>query len=246
LDFLQENVVLMPSLGALAPPSEGVRGDENPLGRASLAAILIAKSEGAVLYSDDLVLRAVAQNDWQVKGVWSQTVLRELLRSGALGEPDYHRAVSDLILNRYHFVSADEKDYYWLLLQEGGQVTPRFTTALRVLEGPDCSDHSAVKVVTEFLRVVWLEPHLRGTRPFILDACVAVLRTGRNLRVILSLLEARVRARFAYHPEALNEILGTLVLWAQEDDLLRTQRIVVKRDGAAALSVRGRRQLKAR
>ena len=64
-DFLKQEVALLPAPDIL---EFSQRGEDNPLGRAALASILLAKESGALLYPDDFVLRTVASNRWGVAG----------------------------------------------------------------------------------------------------------------------------------------------------------------------------------
>ncbi len=67
------------------------------LGRSSVDSILVAKERGECLFSDDLLLREVADTDWNVKGVWSQAILIKLLEAGSISLEQYHDSVKKLV-----------------------------------------------------------------------------------------------------------------------------------------------------
>jgi hypothetical protein len=198
------------------------------LGRAALAAVLLAKDCGALLYSDDFVLRAVARNTWGVAGVWSQSLIRDLLRTKAISDDQYHQSVIRLAQRNYQFVSTTDQDYIWALRQDGMKVTSAFLRALRALEGPDCTEDSAIFAVGSLLRDVWLEAETRATRQLVLDACVSALKHGRHPFVVLSKLEARMQRLLIMHPEAFSEVARSISLWKHEADLME-ERFAVKR-----------------
>lgn len=83
-----------------------------------------------MLYPDDFVLRTVASNRWGVAGVWSQSVITDLVRTNNISEDEYHRCVILLMQRNYRFVSVNERDYLWSLRQNGMHVTPVFIRAL--------------------------------------------------------------------------------------------------------------------
>jgi transcription elongation GreA/GreB family factor len=234
LEFLRHEVALRPTPEILEFRQRGTAG---PLGRAALAAILLAKDCGALLYSDDFVLRGVARNTWGVAGVWSQSVIRDLARTSSISEDQHHQSVVRLAQRNYQFVSMNERDFIWVLRQDGMQVRSGFLRTLRALEGPDCMEDSAVIAVGSLLREVWLEAGPRTTRQLILDACVSTLKQGRHPFVVLSKLEALMQRIFVMHPEALSEILKTINLWKQEPDLM-DQRLAAKRASRAKLQQR--------
>jgi hypothetical protein len=193
---------------------------KGPLGRSALATIFLAKEQGVLFCSDDLVLRTVALNTWSVPGVWSQTVIMELYRSGHITEAEYHRATMGLVRRNYTFVRVNEQDYLWLLREEGMRVTPTFLNATRVLQGPECTEDSAVVVAGALLRDVCLERQLRKTRHLIIDACVSSLKHGRQPAVVLSKLDAHMRRLMVMNPEGLSEVRQSIALWKREPELV--------------------------
>ena len=216
LEFLKRDVCRLPSPDLLDLPQE----QKGPLGRSALAAILLAKEQGTLFCSDDLVLRTVAQNTWSVPGAWSQTVIMELLRSGHISEVEYHHATMGLVHRNYTFVRVNERDYLWLLREEGMRVTSLFLNAMRVLHGPECTEESAVVVAGAFLRDICLEPELRKTRHVLIDACISALKHGRQPGIVLSKLDAHVQRLMMMNPEGLAEIKQAIALWKREPDLL--------------------------
>jgi hypothetical protein len=108
------------------------------------------------------------------------------------------------------------------------QITPGFSRALRALDGPECTEDSAVLTVGTLLRQVWIEPDSWSSRHLILDACVSALKRGRHPFVVLSKLEAFMPRLLGIHPEALKEILKSIFLWKQETELME-ERFGMKR-----------------
>lgn len=215
-EFLRHDVSVQP-ISSLLDFSED---QKEPLGPAALASILLAKERGSVLCSDDLLLRVIAKNSWGVSGVWSQAVIMELARGGHISEAEYHRATMELVQRNYSFVRVHEGDYLWLLREEGMRVTSRFVTALGVLKGPNCTEESAVMVAGALLRDICLESKLRKTRHLLIDACISVLKQGRQPGIVLSKLDAHCQRLMLMNPECLQEVTEAIALWKSERDLI--------------------------
>ena len=159
-------------------------------------------------------------------------MIRELIRTNAISEDEYHQSVIRLVQRNYQFVSTNEQDYIWALRRDGMHVTSTFLRALRALEGPDCSEDSAILAVGALLREVWLQTGSRATRQLVLDACVSALKHGRHPFVVLSKLEARMQRLLMVHPEALSEVVKSITLWKHETDLME-ERFAIKRPRAS-------------
>jgi tetratricopeptide (TPR) repeat protein/transcription elongation GreA/GreB family factor len=242
VEFLKHQVCRLPAPGLLDLPQD----QKGPLGKSALASIFLAKERGALFCSDDLVLRLVAQNSWGVTGVWSQTVIIELLRSGCISKSEYHRATMGLVQRNYTFVRVNEQDYLWLLREEGMRLTPRFVNALTVLEGPACTEDSAVVVAGAFLRDICLEPDLRRTRHLLIDACISALKHGRQPGIALSRLEAHVQRLMIMNPEGLSEVRDAIALWKREADLLEEKVRIANRGSGNQPSIHNPRRQRAR
>src|SRR5207249_1645075 len=96
---------------------EKIKFDEvkDILGRDAIAAVLVARERKLLLFSDDLGLRSLARNDWQVEGAWSQTILVSLRDRGIISKDEYREAIRRLALGNYYFLSINGDDLMWVL-----------------------------------------------------------------------------------------------------------------------------------
>jgi len=180
--------------------------------------MLVARENKTVLYSDDLRLRQYAQAEWQVRGIWTQSVLRQMLQKQLLTEDEYCDAVTKLFWLNYRHVSINAHDLMWALKQDGMEITPRVMRLFTVLQGPDCSEESAALVVADLIRSVWLESAIVSTRQFVLELALDSLTTRHPASSALLKLKQALQPRFALIPQAIPEIYQTI-------DLFRRQRL---------------------
>lgn len=84
---------------------------EGLVGDAALDALALAKKNGALLWSDDLGLHALAAElDLGVDGVWTQAVLAHARDSGRLTNKDYVGALANLVRHGYAFTRMSARD----------------------------------------------------------------------------------------------------------------------------------------
>jgi len=214
--FIETHAELAPAEGVLEFDQTKIKELQQILGRSATAAILVARSRGTLLYSDDLGLRAVARNDWQVEGCWTQAILARLHESSAISEDEYHEAVVKLAIGNYHFVSINSGDLLWVLRRDDLKASHTVAHMLGLLGGPECSEETAVPIVADCIRAVWLENILFDEKLAILDLAMACLTKGRMVGGIVERLKAALRTRFALFPLAIPVIFRSIDLWASQ------------------------------
>ena len=158
--FIQTHCTLTPIRTALDLGKTKFEQMQDILGKEAIAAILLAKERNLPLYSDDLGLRLVAKNDWQVSGFWTQTLLLDIRDKGLITDEQYRDAVKKLLLANYRFVSIDGAGLFWVLNANGFALTPAVTRVFESLHGPECSDDSAVVVLSGLVKRLWLQPEM--------------------------------------------------------------------------------------
>ena len=206
-DFIGSTAEIAPATAALDISAEQFGRLEEVLGDGAIASILVAKEHALPLYADDLGLRQVAASDWQVAGVWTQTVLRHMQRRGLISAVEYYEALRLMILCNYFFVSVDFAGLWWMLCGYGKKVTVEVARVLRVLAGPECEEESAVRIAAELIRRTWLEVSEESEMFKLIDVIVASVTTGRDFERVKSLLIAVVHSRFSHNRNPLTKII---------------------------------------
>ena len=166
-----------------------------------------------VLVSDDLGLSNLARF-LGTDSVNTQAVLRELRCSNGLTDEEYSTLIERLVLLNYQFVQVRSEDIVQRLEANGYMTTDGTRAMLKTLEGPDCSDESAVSVGAEVVTA------LAGRAPsrqlqLLLSAVVATLWQGRERRPVLLKFRKALADALTLAPYARDQLLRTvdLYLW---------------------------------
>ena len=175
-------------------------GDEHP-------------SAKLLLVSDDLVLSIYARSRG-IDAVNTQAVLSELHRSKLIADEAYSVWVEWLALLNYRFVRVRPVDIVRRLEANGFVTTPGTRAMLRTLEGPDCTEDSAVSVGAEIIAA------LAGRAPpvqmeLILSLVLATLQRGRKASPVLLKFRDEVASRLNLALPTRNRILHTVNLYIQ-------------------------------
>ena len=139
--------------------------------------------------------------------------------AGAIGEDDYCRAVERLVLANYHFVTISADVVLWMLRAASFGRSTAIARVLRTFHGPECSEESAVSVLSDLLKGIWLEPLLYHQKLALMELVLGSLTTGRHRERILGRFVIALRERFALAPTVLRPILEGIQLWVQHKRL---------------------------
>jgi tetratricopeptide (TPR) repeat protein len=199
--FIESNTEVVSVPYALEMGKEHFENMKDLFGDGASASVLVAKGRGIPLYADDWGLRQIAKNDWQVESIGSQTILAEMREGGHLTDNEYHEAVRWLVSANYDFVTLDHKDLLWILQQNAMQMREEVTRMFARLQEPECDEASAVLVLADLIKAVWLEPLTDDQKWLILDLALRTLTAGRvSQRVIANLLSySRINSSFYLH-----------------------------------------------
>ena len=137
-------------------------------------------TERLVLICDDLGLCEVSRS-LGTGAVNTQAVLSELYRSDLVSADDYSAWVESLALLNYGFVRIQAEDIVRRLEANGYMTTDGTRAMLKTLEGPECSEDSALTVGAQVIeQLVGMVPHEQIE--LILSFVLATLQRGRITR----------------------------------------------------------------
>ena len=163
--------------------------------------------------SDDLALRAVAKNDFGVQGALDPAGTGQLPDSG----PDYNRriprATSHLIQANYDYVSVSSDLLVHSLRGQQWIVSSEFGKILNLLAGSTTSEQSAVSVLADFLKAVWLERILLEHKAAITDLGLEILTRNRLAARVVPKLRQAIRERLTLAPVQLQQIENQINSW---------------------------------
>ena len=161
-----------------------------------------------VLVSDDLGMSSVARSLGR-QAVNSQAVLQELHRSQVITDREYSSWIERIVLLNFRFARLDHEDIIRRLEDSLYVTTDGIRAMIRTLEGPECSEDSAVSVSANLMR------ELVGKAPFrqselILSAVLATLIKGRMPSRVLAKFRHEIESRFALVPFMRDHIIHTV------------------------------------
>lgn len=212
--FVEKNCQCVAVREALKIGKEEFERLEDLLGEDSIHAILIAKEKETPLYSDDLRLRMIAKNDHAVDGVWTQTVLIDMLEKKLITSEQYQELIIKLIQGNYTYVSVNadtlnltlRKHRFKTTEEEVGKVFDR-------LAGPETTEESAIEVISNCLKCTWIGPILLEQKLAVLDLCLAVLTKNRVRHRAIKNLCSALKGKFLLLPIQLDFILRNIDVW---------------------------------
>jgi transcription elongation GreA/GreB family factor/predicted nucleic acid-binding protein len=205
-NFIETTAEVVPAMGALDIPKKEYEHLESLLGDGPIASILAANERNALLYADDLGLRQMAAQDWQVHGVWTQTVLESMRKRGILSLAEYYDALRKLIIAGYNFVRIDVRGLLWILRHNQMKASPEMKRVLTILSGPNCDEMSAIIVSAEFTYFMWLQVPIYEEKIQLLEYILNAILTGRVSTYIIPMFKAALQAKFATFPKPLQAI----------------------------------------
>ena len=175
-------------------------GDEHPSGK-------------LLLVSDDLVLSIYARSVG-IDAVNTQAILSELHRSDLITDEGYSVLVEWLALLNYRFVRVRPVDIVRRLAANGFVTTPGTRAMFRTLQGPDCTEDSALSVGAEVVAA------LAGRAPplqmeLILSLVLATLHRGRKTSPVLLNFRDGIASKLDLALPTRNRILQAVNLYIQ-------------------------------
>ena len=161
-----------------------------------------------VLVSDDLGLSNLARFVG-TDSVNTQAVLRELHCSNGLSDEEYSSLIERLVLLNYKFVQVRAEDIVRRLEANGYMTTDGTRAMLKTLEGPDCSEESAVTVGAQVVT------ELAGRAPpqqlhLLLSVVVATIQRGRAPRPVLLRFRNAIADALVLDPVMRHQLLPTV------------------------------------
>ena len=164
-----------------------------------------------VVVSDDLGLTSVARFLGK-DAVNTQEVLSDLLRSNVITGEVYSLCVERLASLNYWFVRVRSEDIVRRLEANGFMTTDGTRAMIKTLEGPDCSEVSAVLVGVEtIISVAGMAP--REQVELILSFVIETLRRGRETSSVLLKFRNAIASRLSLAAPLRQQLLQSVDLY---------------------------------
>ena len=179
-----------------------------------LDTIRLANGDTSILYCDDLVLRTLAVQTFDTKGIWTQALLVIQLKQGKLDKQIYEKASVKLANSNYHYVTISSDTLMEAAKQARWLPTDPFTRVLKGLTRPETSVESMVIVLTNFLYEFYKQPTIVD-RGRIIQQILNDATRHHNPEQFLVLLDRAMQVRFKLLALPAKEIEDNVNLWRQ-------------------------------
>jgi len=154
-------------------------------GRSSTDTYYLVEQHNYILLSDDFAFRKVLENDHQIKGIWSQSILLYLAQNGKITTQTYHEKLIDLMLSNYHFIVFNPMTLL-LASKRSVQVFERISMELGEKK---CTFKSATACCIEFLIYLWSDQDLDYQyKKNVTGLALLGMTTDRNSLITLTLI----------------------------------------------------------
>ncbi len=224
ITFIQTKTDIRANPEKLEMKKEDVDHWERLVGSGGFAASLIAKASGLPLFSDDFGLRRLANNSWQVVGASVLDVLKEMSVAGNVSGEERYEFLTKLMAANYFYVPVDVSFLAWLVRKRKYDVSGNVANVFKSLEGPVCTEESAVRVLADLLKELGGEPMLAHQRVMFIDLVLKSATGGRDAIAALRSLVRQLRSTFALLPVWLARILKEIDQWLRTSFLVRRRR----------------------
>jgi len=199
--------------GLCNPPSQFEENLRDLLGKSSTDILLIAKEKGLPIYSDDKSLREIAFNEYHIKGFNIQSLLRVTLNRKIIEEDFYNDKIVKLILSGYSYISISSQTLLFSARKNDFKIAEDTNRLFEILESSETSLNSALIVLSDFVKLVWLEPILIEKKLMYLDLSLKALTKKRGIRNTLERFKKIIADRLILLPLQSNYILKNIDLW---------------------------------
>ena len=183
------------------------------LGASSFDTIQIAKEQSCPLYTDDFGAKEVARNDFKVDGFWTQAFLIAAGVAKHIGEDEYYNATIELVKLKYRHITINGFALLRAAQRSNWAYTGDFKELMDSLRGTQMELSSTIRVVVEFIALLWRQPILEYQRDTLVMAILNTLSYQRDERQVLRLMRAAIVSRFRLTPLTEGRLQQIISAW---------------------------------
>jgi hypothetical protein len=216
IEWVESNCKILPTTGRLLENRQEQIDLRQGLGDCFLDTILAAQEQSITLYSDDHILRSVAQQKYDVKGIWSQIILERLARDGAISSELHELAVIELACLNYRHTAINAKVLIRAArLASWNQAYP-LESVWSTLSPAKSNMSSALQVAVEFVYLLWREKlPLHQYENLVMGILTAITSSATitNQYLLLEKFEAILANKLHLAPVAVSQLEDIVANW---------------------------------
>lgn len=209
-DTVRQNCRVLPCLELAAMEPARRESLIQVLGRHNVEAMLLARRDGHVLWTDDLSLGLVARMEFGTNHVAVQMILYDWWQRGSLAKPDHDRAVAKLCAWHYQSVFWGPETVVAAAQVAGWDMTRSPAPALLgLMASRDLEALHRLQYLMAAVQLVWQEPVILYSKQ---EFLFALLRTVNSRPQAMRLRQAVARL-FAVNVLAAAEVTACIDYW---------------------------------
>ena len=187
-DWLKNYCTIVPIKELLIMDANKIHQQKEIIGSSFIDTILIAKEKDAILYSDDFLLRTLAESEFKVGGIWTQVFLMFALEKKLIDYDVYNSSSLKLALSNYKYTSINDD-----ILIEAARIAKwqwhePFLSIARILDGGVSSDSSSLILARSFIIKLYNMKIYQGNRNQLIFKLIESITRNRNKKLIINVL----------------------------------------------------------
>jgi tetratricopeptide (TPR) repeat protein len=212
--WIEQNCVITPCKEALLLDHKEREQLYKIFGHSFVDSILIAKQEQTLLLSEDERLRSFALGTYKVEGIWTQVIAQQLLTIQEIDSQTYQEMVIKLVNSNYIFTSINAGTLIEAARKSLWKADSSFLKIASLLNGKRCDDVSALRVVSEFMKLLLEQPiYLDDPKHICTEVLDHAIKDRENRKEFLIKLELRLNRLLALSPTKLAEAKQIVEGW---------------------------------
>lgn len=183
--------------------------------------ILLAFEKNIPICCDDRALLLFFKGERHLSCFCSYYVLKKMASLGVITQDKYYEKLNALIKLSYFYIPIDNAFILYLLRRDGFKISDDLTNVFKVIESKDTLIDSAVEVVANTIRTIWLEDVLNADKLKLLDLALFALTKQRSMSLIVRKIKATLIVKFYLLPLQREEV------FMQIDNWVRAHKIII-------------------
>jgi hypothetical protein len=220
LTWISKKFKIMPCTEILEINFNKKRKLDEFLGKSFIDTILIAKKTNYILFSDDLFLRLIAKNDFNVDGVWTQILLLNLFNSEKIKKEIYIDKTINLIEYNYNYIIFNAEILAESLKRANFEhdINP-YTDVLERLRTTD--ENSIINLTINYLEILDAETNISDIKKnfLIVNYLNKISDKGINKKIIKK-LKFIIKKRYRLLPLNQKRIISFIEDWEKTKMLM--------------------------
>lgn len=213
-DWIEKNCTVQPVGEILRLSKERRKRLYDTIGDSFIDTMMIAKEQKCPIYSDDHGTRAIARNDFGVRGFWTQVLAIVAAEKKFIFSEDLEKINISLCELNYSYTTINGSTLFYAAKSSKWINEGVFVKVLANITGLNTELKSTMGVVIDFFYQLWKEPTLSDSqRESFVFATFDLVTQQKDRMKVMKFAEIYIPLRFQLIPIASNHLLRLITAW---------------------------------